>query len=326
MVNTALYVLFIAGVCSAIQVDYVAPATSYIYRNDHTGPASLIQVGGHGYKQPDAFAAPLPLTQPKYTALEAYDLEPAPLPYVAAKSIAVEDAEDGDDSDESSEEYIDGGDAGFDHGSSFEKGAGSAYGEGHHSAQGEKGSKGYNSKGYHAKGESGHYGKKHDEGEYEEAEGEKKGHHDEAAAHGKHYASGEGYKGGDHGHKKHFSKGEDVSGYHKVFHKDEYKKDHDFYDVADKSGHFKKHGYENAHHGAEKGGHEKGGHHDSAFNKGGFGKAGYHAKGHIDDADHGHDAKEGYDSHYDHGEEYGKKGGSSHKKAYVYGDDDDDEK
>ncbi|KAJ8709336.1 hypothetical protein PYW07_009162 [Mythimna separata] len=325
MASTALYVLLAATAVAAVQVGFVPAATSYIYRSDNNGPASYVQIGAPAaYGEHDAFAAPLPLAQPKIEALEAYDLAPLPLPYVAAKPIIVEDAEDDDDDDsDESDDYI--GGEGIDHGHEFAKGEGSDYGEKHHSAHGEKGSKGYVSKGHHAKGEAGHYGKEHDQGYYKGSEGGAKGHHDEAAAHGKHYESGKSYKGGDHGHKKHHSKGEEVTGYHKVFNKDEFKKDHDFYDVADKSGHFKKHGYQKENHGSEKGGHKEAGHHDSAFNKGGFGKAGYHAKGHVNDADAGHSAEQGKESYYHDEGDYGKKGGSAHGKEYAYADDDGDD-
>lgn len=327
--KAALGVLVVVTAISAAHVNYVAPvASGYIYRSDNNGPPSLIQLGAVPYQQPHAFAPPLPLAQPlKLEAIEAYDLEPATLPYVAAKPIVVEDIEeDDDDSDESSEEYLDSGDlVGLDHGHAHEKGAGSEYSEENHAANGEKGSKGYNSKGHHAKAESGHYDKEHNEGYSSEADGEKKGHHDEVDVHGKHYEAGNSYKGGDNGHKKHFSKGEDITGYHKVFHKDEFKKDHDFYDVADNSGHFKKHAYENEEHGAKKGGHKEDGHHDAGLDKGSYGKAGFHAKAHVDEAELAHSAEEGHESDYKHQEDFGKKGDSGHEKEYAYIDDDDED-
>lgn len=315
MTKTLISLLFAVATASAVQLGFAPAATSYIYRSDNNGPASLIQLGAHGYQQPHAFAPPLPIHQP--LALETYNLDPAPLPYIAAKPIIVADVEE---DDEDSEEYSD-----IDNGHEYEKGAGSDYDEEHQAAHGEKGSKGYNSKGHHAKGTSGHYGKEHKEGHYDENEGEKGSQHNEAEAHGKHQESSESYKGGDHGHKKHFSKGEDITGYHKVFNKDEFKKDHDFYDVADNSGHFNKHGYEKGHHGSEEGGHKKGSKHASGHDKSSFGKAGFHSKGHIDEGETGHSAEEGHDSHYNNEEDYGKKGGSSHEKEYSHADDDDEE-
>ncbi|GBP83055.1 hypothetical protein EVAR_31855_1 [Eumeta japonica] len=305
------------------QPDYVAPdAVGYIYRSDNNGPGNLIQLGVPNYHQPQAFAAPLPLAQPplQHSApLHTYHQAAAPLVYVADK--AIEDHDDDGDTDEEYEEHDDGlvGHGGH----SFEKGGGSDYGEEHHNAHGEKGSKGYNSKGHHAKGGSGHYDKEHNEGFYHKGEGEKAGHHDEKDHHGSHKEAGESYKGGDHGHKKYHKKGEDITGYHKVFHKDEFKKDHDFYDVADNSGHFKKHGYSKSHHDSEEGGHKEGEKHDSGFDEDGFGKKGYLAKGHHDDSDLGHSAEEKHQNHHNHHEDYAKKGGKSEEKSYEFDDDDE---
>lgn len=320
--RTVLRVLFIVAAAAATTIGYVAPvASGFIYRNDHNGPASLIQLGAVPY-----YPSPLPLTRPlaqplRLKALEAYDLEPAPLPYIAAKPIVEEDyeVEDDDDDEEALEEYSD---KDHKHGHAYVKGGGSDYEEKHQAAHGEKGSKGYKSSKNHAKGESGQYGKKYDEGFYSKGEGVIKSHHNEADAHGKHYNSGKGYKGGNHGHKKHASKGEEVTGYHKVFHKDEFKKDHDFYDVADNSGHFKKHGYQKEKHGSSKGAHRKGGHHKAGYNKGDFGKAGFHAKVNTDKSDHSHSVDEGNESHYKHGKNFANKGGIAHEKEYAYENDD----
>ncbi|XP_038207302.1 hornerin-like [Zerene cesonia] len=306
-------ILCVATATSAVQIG--APATGYIYRNDHNGPASLIQLGAH-YQQPN-FLPALPIAAPIKT-IEAYDIAPVPLPYIAAKPIVIEDAED-ESSEEESAEYSDGL-VGLGH----EGGGGSEYEEAHHKEHGEKGSKGYHSKGHFAKGQAGNYGEVHKEGHHSEGSGEKGAHHDEADSYGKHHKSGKGYKGGDHGHKKYHSKGEDITGYHKVFNKDEFKKDHDFYDVADNSGHFKKHGSDSKHYSEHEGGHKEGEKGVSGFDKGDFGKSGYHNKGHIDDGEAEHVSKEGEESHYNHHEGYGKKGGKSHEKEYEYYDDDEE--
>lgn len=323
--------LFTAAVVSShvisplVQPGYVAPgATGYIYRSDNNGPASLIQLGSALYQQPHAFAPPIPILQ-QLVEKPVYEEVPALLPYVAAQPIAVEDAEDDDDDNadgEDSGDYIGGEE--IDYGHAHEKGAGSDYGEENHAAHGEKGSKGFLSKGHHAKGQSGHYGKEHQEGYASEAKGEKGSHHNEASAGGKQHEAGGSYSGGDHGHKKHHSKGEEVTGYHKVYNKDEFKKDHDSYDVADKSGHFNKFGYQKGQHGTEAAAHETGGNHDSGYEKDAFGKAGSFAKGNHDEKGAGHSADAGHESHYNHQEDFGKKGGSEAAKDYGYEDGDED--
>ncbi|CAH4027606.1 unnamed protein product [Pieris brassicae] len=308
-----LTILLVASIATAIQIG-VPAASSYVYRNDNNGPASLLQLGHFGQPQ---FLPQLQAPLAPVKALEAYDLAPLPLPYIAAKPIVIEDAEK--DSDESQEDGL--------IGLSHEEAGGSDYEQKHHKAHGEKGAKGYHSKGHFAKGQAGSYGEAHNEGHHSEASGEKGAHHDEADAYGKHHKSGKSYKGGDHGHKKYHSKGEDITGYHKVFNKDEFKKDHDFYDVADNSGHYNKHGSEKKHYSEEDGDHAEGGKGSSGYEKGDFGKSGYHNKGHVDDGESAHESKEGEESHYNHSEDFGKKGGNSHEKEYEYEDVDheDDE-
>lgn len=353
--NLALLVSCSTGVhviAPLVQPDYISPqATGYIYRSDNGGPMTLIQLGSH-YQQPQQFVQqqqqfaqhpqqfgqhplignPLggqllthvdPLIN---TAPQVYKLPqaPPPLPYVGAQPIIVEDA-----GLDAAEVYDDGllnhGLLHHPHGHAYEKGGGADYGEEHHAAKGEKGSKGYNTKGHHAKAASGHYGKGEDEHYYKEKGAEANGGHDEAQTHGTQYSSGKSYQGGDHGHKKHFSKGEDIEGYHKVFNKDEFKKDHDFYDTADNSGHFNKHGYEKGHHGSEEAAHKEGGNHDSGHDEAEGGKVGHHSKGETSESDLGHSDEEGEDSHYVKEEEYGKKSGGEAGKVIAYADADDDD-
>ncbi|XP_039759707.1 histidine-rich glycoprotein-like [Pararge aegeria] len=302
--RTATILLCAVACAAGVRVGFAPPASSYVYRSDNGGPPSLLQLG-------PAFAAP-----------------PVPLPYVNAQPIAIEDAEedaehgfDADDDDDGDDDD----EAGVEH--AHEAGGGARYGEEHRAAHGEKGHKGYASRAHHAKGSAGEHADQHHEGYYHENKGEKGAHHDEADAHGAHHQAGKSYKGGDHGHKQHFSKGEDVTGYHKVFSKDEFKKDHDFYDEAAKDGHFQKHGYHKAHHGAEKGAHTKGGHSGAGFARGAHGDAGFRTAGRVDEADEDHSAEEGADAHYRRHEDYGEKGARDHAREYAFaeGDDGDDE-
>ncbi|KAI5645843.1 hypothetical protein NE865_02113 [Phthorimaea operculella] len=335
MIKSDLSVSLIVIVLVTItEAGFVAPvASGYIYRNDNHGPASLIQIGSLPYQQPQAFSPLLPLVQHKVhplklQAVEAYDLAPAvaPLPYILPKATKEEEeVYSPDDSDETSEEYLDGGDLNSDIGAAhaYEKEAGSDYDEEHHEAHGENGSKAYSSEDNHQDGDSGHYSNKHEKENYKQNKEEADIHYDEADTQGKHSQSAERYEGSNHGNKKHFSKGEDVTGYHKVFHKDEFKKDHDFYDVADNSGNSKK--YENSHkqHHSKDGEQKKGAQHKSGYEKAGFGKEGYHAKHRNDENEEVHSAEEGHDSHYAHEDDYGQKGSKLNEKEYGYGEDGD---
>ncbi|KAJ2954887.1 hypothetical protein O0L34_g3208 [Tuta absoluta] len=336
MIKSALSFLLIVIVLFTIAgAGFIAPvASGYIYRNDNHGPASLIQVGAIPYQQPQALAPHSPLVQHlalplKLQALEAYDLAPAisPLPYILPRATKEEEeVHDSDESDESSEEYLDGGDLHGDTGTAhaYEKEAGSDYDQEHHEAHGAKGSKAYKSEDNHQDGDSGHYSNEQEKENYKQNKQEADTHYDEADTQGKHAKSTQSYKGSNHGHKKHFSKGEDVTGYHKVFHKDDFKKDHDFYDVADNSGHFNKYENSNKKHNSEEGRKKKGAHHTSGYENAAFGKAGFRAKNQVDENKEGYSSEEGHDSHYAHENDYGTKESKLKEKEFGYNDDDED--
>jgi len=108
------------------------------------------------------------------------------------------------------------------------------------------------------------------------------------------------------------------SGYHNKFHKDEYHKEHKFYDDFHKGGHHKKHGDFQGHHEKKEGAHKKGGHHTSAYEEDHKGKKGHHDKGHFDDEHKGHKGSKGHEEHHAHKEEFGKKGGAEGGKKWGY--------
>jgi Domain of unknown function (DUF4779) len=66
--------------------------------------------------------------------------------------------------------------------------------------------------------------------------GSKKSHYDEADSHKEHHESSHKKKAGKHGHKKHHKKGSKTTGYHKKANKDEYHKEHKFYDDKHEEG------------------------------------------------------------------------------------------
>lgn len=74
--------------------------------------------------------------------------------------------------------------------------------------------------------------------------------------------------GGKKGHKKFHKKGSKATGYHKKANKDDYHKEHEFYDSEDKKGDHKKYGSEHEYHEAEKGEHGKGDKHESGYDEG----------------------------------------------------------
>lgn len=120
------------------------------------------------------------------------------------------------------------------------------------------------------------------------------------------------------GEKKHHKKGSKTTGYHNVYHKDEYKKDHKFYDESDHSGHFAKHGEKEKKHSADSGYEKKGGFHDSAYDQGHKKKQGSESTGHVDEQHKKYKKKHGYDKYHNDHEKYGKKHGDNAHDAEGY--------
>lgn len=74
--------------------------------------------------------------------------------------------------------------------------------------------------------------------------------------------------GGKHGHKKFHKKGSKTTGFHHKANKDDYHKEHKFYDSEEKKGDHKKYGSDHEFHEAKKGSHKKGEKHDSGYDEG----------------------------------------------------------
>lgn len=130
----------------------------------------------------------------------------------------------------------------------FEKSGGSKYNEEKHKKKGFTDSKEYKHFDSFGKGKKGHYDEE-DYSEFDDAEYGKKAHNSQAAdQHGQKNAANTGEKSGKFDEKKSHKKGSKTTGYHNVFHKDEYKKVHTFYDDADHRGKFMKYGFDHSQH------------------------------------------------------------------------------
>lgn len=309
MEKTIIFCLCMSA-AAALPYTVLPQATSYIYRNDNNGPASLITLGDAHVQQPLIWN---PVTAPPQPAIP---FEPKHLPFVVKPVSEEKDDEPailtGEILEEDSDEDYDDG--------SSESGE-SDYLEEHEAENGEKGSKGHEAHEEHDEADAEQYGKQHDEGYYNEDEDKKENSFDESDNHGQHFEEGDELDGENQGHKKHFSKGVDVTGYHKVFHKDEYKKDHDFYDEADNSGNFHKHGYAKEHHGAAKGGHKLAEKHDAGKEFSEFGKAGHLAKGHHDINHKEHHAEDGHDDVYSEEEDDAEGKEFKSQRSHAYDED-----
>ncbi|PZC83025.1 hypothetical protein B5X24_HaOG208892 [Helicoverpa armigera] len=330
--------------------DLQPAATGYIYKKESNGPASVVKMGESEviehfsklYTKPEAFKAPLPAAAGPFYAKDEDEAKAAS--YTAEEHVkpVEEKTEDEHDDridglaaenyDKIFEDYAKRYGSGykddfsdylhglghFDHGIYHDFGGGKDFGAKGYYGHGDKGYEGHGKKYHYEKGEAGSYHSGKQEGYGVSKEGGLKGHYDEADGHGKHYAHGHEYKGDDHGHKAGHLKGEEVDGYHKVFDKNEYKKDKDFYDAEGLKGDH--HKYEDGHasHGSGAGGYEKGESHDSGHHEKGFGRGGHVAKESGDEHDAAHSSEEDGEAHHHKGGKFGAKGEKYDSKSFAY--------
>lgn len=210
---------------------------------------------------------------------------------------------------------------GLDDSASFEKGSGEKHDSEDYASHGEKGASGYKHLEGWDKGKKGQHEEEDHKGWYGAKGGEKKGHHDLAERWGSNEESAKSDKGGQFKEAKGHKKGSKTSGYHKVYSKDEFKKDHEFYDKADKKGHFDKYGSHDAGHESKEGGFKKGGSHDSGYHVDEQGKDGHYDKGHHDEKDKGFKGEHGGNQFHKNYEEFVKKAGEHNNKEHEYKED-----
>lgn len=325
--------------------DLQPAATGYIYKKESDGPESVVKMGETEvmeqllklYDRPQAYKAPVPAAKGPFHNDEDESKAASHSSAAYVKPVE-ENAEEKDDHIEgiADEDYghilagygLDGDDdkgfsdyfhglGHFNHGL-YEHGEGSDSGSKSHHEHGDKGYKGYAKSHKYGKGGAGDYHTEKYESFAVSGKGGLDKHYDEAEENGKDYEHGHGYKGGDHGHKSAQSKGEAIDGYHKIFDKDEFKKDHDFFDGTEHGGDFFKYGNGHADHGSDSSSHEKGHTHESEHDEGDFGKYGYKSKYSGDEQGHSHSGEERTESSEHHHGDFGAKGGHHSGKGFGY--------
>ncbi|XP_011501462.1 PREDICTED: protein argonaute-2-like [Ceratosolen solmsi marchali] len=201
---------------------------------------------------------------------------------------------------------------------SFEEGEGSERRAEDNSAHGEREEKGYGSQHEFDRGENEDREAAHQEGEYKEEAGHEGGHDESNSEYDAHDEAEAGQEGANFGKKAYRKKGHRTSGFHNVYHKDEYKKDTDFYDEDHNGGHYENYGAFDAHRKDEAAGYEKGGKHDSAYDLGKHGQEGYHNKGLEHNLRKGHQGAEGEDTYREEHTDYDKKAARHHANQHGF--------
>lgn len=186
----------------------------------------------------------------------------------------------------------------------YEEDHGSSYEDASSSKHGSKGQSGYSNKENFAKGASGEHDEENSAGSHAASGGHKAASHEDAGHYAEGHAAGSSENGGSHSHAESHKKGSKTSGYHKIYRKDEYKKDHTFYDEKDVKGHFDSYGKGHKEHASAEGGFRKGGKHASAHKEGEQSEKGHFDKGRYNHQDAGYRAKDGGEKYYQNRADY----------------------
>ncbi|KAF7395084.1 hypothetical protein HZH66_008258 [Vespula vulgaris] len=205
-----------------------------------------------------------------------------------------------------------------DDGSFLKTKSGKQYSDEEHSSYEEKGDNDHNSYDEFDKGQKKVYDSAEKTGDYNLESGHKKEHIDTSNAYGQHDDLEKGEEGAKHEHSSYHKKGGKTNGFHKVYHKDEYKKNTDFYDENHKDGQFSKHFAFDQHHNAKEGDFKKGSHHDSGFDHWDKMKKDDFHKGHDISYNQGHHSKKSEDSYHKDYSDYLKKGGKQAEKKHGH--------
>lgn len=187
----------------------------------------------HPNSQPYSYSAPYAAAYPiSYYPPKAKSSSIVPLPDFKAE-IENDDTSSSSSSSSESDESDGRDDARSSHYQDDESNHSAEGGQSHedkyHKKQGKQSNKGYKHSLKFEKGKKGSYDREDDTGKKNEEGDKKSSFYDESDKHEQYEMEDGKKKAGEYGHKKNHKKGSKSKGYHNVFMKDEYKKDHTFY-------------------------------------------------------------------------------------------------
>lgn len=167
------------------------------------------------------------------------------------------------------------------------------------------------------KGLKGEEGKENRKVEYDESAGKKKARQEAEEVFKGHEDEITGEKSTGLRTDRRQEKARNAAGYRNVYHKDEYKKDADFYDHDHEGGRFRKHGRYNEKHTVTEGEFLKGASRDAGFALAEAGKRGKFEGGRRAEEADGRVGKYGHHVHFDKFDEFGKKTAVGAGQAYA---------
>lgn len=168
----------------------------------------------------------------------------------------------------------------------------------------------------------GQNGNEHQAGQYGVNGAKSTENHDAANHFSNQHHAAQGHRGGSFSNEKGHDKGSKVTGYHKVLNKDEFKKDHSFYDKADKKGFFNRYGDYDAKKVAKEGSFTKGGQQDSGFKGSEYGSKGETDKGKFIGENKGYNGAKGFDKFFNNNQDFAVKGGKTQNSEQGYSEGD----
>lgn len=296
----------------ASKSDLEGSASGYIYQSDGKGPATIVHLGEPHYAEPHDF------TQFVNHGYEAF-LEPVKFETVNYQPFGGHFF-GGDHFGGNKGYFLKGGDGlfGGEGAGKFLVQKGHENNEEFYHGGGEKGGKGYKDNEEFNKELIKKLHDSNEEGYKKQAGGNKKNQFEEGEKFEDVKQAKKGEEGENFSAKKSHKKGQKTTGFHNVYHKDEYKKEHSFFDESDDDGHHAEFGANHEAHGASGGGYKKegslnGGHHrDEYLKKGDFQKGDFEgfAKGFRD--------SEGGKKYYGSSDEFGSKGGKHQAKDFGF--------
>lgn len=148
-----------------------------------------------------------------------------------------------------------------------------------YSSQDIEGRSGYKQTESFEKRSKGKYQKERHSDYYDDGESSKDGEFDTSEFNKSHKHNFHGERGSANGKLNNNKKGTETTGYNKIYFKDEYKKDHSFYDESDKRGRFNKYGNYDTHFSKKEDSYEKDARIDDGYQRYKKGKNGFEANG-----------------------------------------------
>ncbi|KAF7280350.1 hypothetical protein GWI33_006126 [Rhynchophorus ferrugineus] len=207
---------------------------------------------------------------------------------------------------------------GDDHSVSKVSGGGQKSAKGFEKSHGSEEKEGYGSDHHHDIADHGKHNDEHKASHYDENGGHVDKHHDEAGHYKNHQEAEKSHKSAKFGEKKGHKRGHKTKGYHNKFHRDEYHREHRFYDDAHKEGYHEKYGKGHAKYSKDEGAHKNGGSHKSGNSEEHHGKEGVDDKGHIEDEHKGYTKEDGKKKYHKHYSDYGTTKGNTKGQEHGY--------